>query len=168
MSNTKDITIEEIKFIEAKAQGKSNTASAMVAKPHIKASSAKKAGNRLSTSANVQYVLAKALKKHKLTIDRALATYDEGLKATKTVIIGKGDDAFADQIPDVGLRMSAGDRVLKLHGITDKPKGQTPPSDNSLAPAILEAIQSGDIEELQRVIFKTDQDQPKDKDAAAG
>lgn len=65
---------------------------------------------------NIQEVLAPLLEKHNLTIDRALKPIDDALNAEQT------NEYTGEITPDHRLRLSASDRVLKLHGVTQQGK----------------------------------------------
>lgn len=99
----------------------------------------------------VQSELAKVLKKHNITLKRAIKPIDDALEATKTVVIGKGEESFADTIIDHQTRLRASEMAMKLLQINQpeiRPKEQS-----NLAPELAQALQRGDIDEIQRIIF---------------
>jgi hypothetical protein len=106
----------EAKYIKAKVEGKSNTQAALIATRATSVNSAKTLGHRLSTKVNVQEALQIALDKHGLTADRIIGVVADGMDATKTVIIGKDEDAFADQVPDHGVRLKAAGMAAQFRG----------------------------------------------------
>jgi len=133
----------------------------MIAKPHIKPTSAGNVGMRLSRSVEVRVALENALQKHKLTLDRTAKVIDEALTADKTVIIGKGDDAFADVVPDHGIRLKAADMLHGLMGIkqgaskpTESPDPQTPEQNTAIAKEIRKAMDAGDTVKLNQIILE--------------
>lgn len=152
---------QALKFVEAKTKGLNNSQAALVAKPNLKPSSAGIAGHRMIKSANVQAILNKKLKKHHITIDRVLKPIDDALDANKTVIIGKGDDAFADEVVDHPTRLKASAMGQKLLGL-DQPAGPAEASNQNMAPELAAALKRGDISELQRIIFKEPQIEPEE------
>ena len=102
----------------------------------------------------VKQELAKALQRHNITIDRVLKPIDEALDATKVVITGKGEDAFAEVQPDHTTRMQASDRAVKLMGLDkvhdnpDNVKGViTDPA------TVKKAIEEGNTVTLTQAVF---------------
>ena len=98
--------------------------------------------------------LNKALQRHNITIDRVLKPIDEALDATKVVITGKGEDAFAEVQPDHTTRMQASDRAVKLMGLDkvhdnpDNVKGViTDPA------TVKKAIEEGNTVTLTQAVF---------------
>lgn len=69
--------------------------------------------------------LERAIKKHKLTAERAVERISDGLDAERTVIIGSGDNAFADQVPDHATRLKASNMALELLGLKNNDSGNT-------------------------------------------
>lgn len=106
---------------------------------------------RVVKSKSIQFQLQKALKKHKITIDRAIKPISDGLNATRTVVIGKGEEAMADQVEDHAVRLKASAMSLKLLGI-DKSSDIGQNIGNS-SPELVNALKNGDEIELQRVVF---------------
>lgn len=94
----------EIKYVKAKAEGKSNTEAAMIATGTKSINSAKTLGNRLSTNVNVQAAVAEALKKNGITLDNAIAPIGDAIRSD-----------------ELDMRLKGSDRALKLMGV-----GQTP------------------------------------------
>lgn len=104
---------------------------------------------KLMQSPVIENEMTILLHKHNLTLDRALKPISDALDATKVVILGNKEDAFADVIPDLDMRMRASDRVIRLLG-KDRPQNQQ--MDNT---DIKEALQ-GDMDEVEltRAVFK--------------
>lgn len=50
---------------------------------------------------------------------------NDGLEATKTVILGQGDDAFADNVPDYAIRHKYLETGLRLKGLGRTESGLT-------------------------------------------
>lgn len=155
------MTTKEAKFVEAKLEGKSNTQAALAAVPNISPGYARVAGHRLIAKDNVQEALQKALKKHNITIDRIAQTISDGMDATKTVIIGKAEDAFAEQVPDTSNRLKAADMASNLMGIRQgAPKQpepnnpQTPEQNTAIAKEIRKAMDAGDTVKLNQIILE--------------
>jgi phage terminase small subunit len=152
MSNMLDKT----KFIEAKAEGKNNTEAALQAGSKTPRA-ARQAGYRLNRQPDIQKQLNKSIKRHNITVDLIMTIYAEAAKAEKVVIVGKGDDAFADVTPDHMVRMKAADKFSDLLGINSRLKSQNTMSQNitqQMTPELQAAINSGDEVELQRAVFR--------------
>lgn len=143
--------IKEQRFIQAKVQGKNNQEAGLIAGAKSKYAASKYA-QRLSKNVSVQQRLAKALRKQGITIETAIAPIAPALQADKTVIIGKGEDAFADIIPDHTTRLNASKLALDLLGAKNSQPQvvQTSTINNK---EITEAIQKGDEIELYRLVF---------------
>ena len=138
---------KELKFIESKIKGKSNTQAAIDATGTTDKAVAAVQGHRLANKPEVQSALQKALSKHSITIDRALQPITDALEATK-------QNNFTGEITiDHAVRLAASDRALKLLNTISK-QPETPATiDNK---ELLQAIQDGNIQELQRIVFKQD------------
>lgn len=117
MTQRKPLGKKEITFIKAKVAGKSNTEAAMLATGAKTKDVAKTQGHRLSTNVNVQEALAAAFEAHGITVDAAVAPIGEGLKATRVVIHGNKEEAFAEVEPDHSIRLKASGMALGLMGL---------------------------------------------------
>jgi len=73
--------------------------------------------SRELNKANVQEALQVALAKYNLTPDRIMGVVDDAMGATKTVIIGSGDDAMADEVTDHSIRLKAAGMAAQFMGI---------------------------------------------------
>ena len=102
-------------------------------------------------SKSIQAQLQKALRKHKITIDRAIKPISDGLIAQRTVVVGKGDNAFEVEQIDHGTRLKASAMSLKLLGVDKPPEQPINPLNN--APELAKAMKNGDEVELQRIVF---------------
>lgn len=147
------MSLDKNKFIEAKLEGKNNTEAALSAGAITK-QAAHKAGYRLSKQPDIQKQLNKAIKRHNITVDKLMTVYAEAMMAEKVVIIGKGDDAFADPTPDHITRMKAADKFMDILGIKGQPKHQNIESHNitQQIPADLDEV------ELSRAVFRKSND----------
>lgn len=100
---------------------------------------------RVIRSKAVQSELSKVLKKKGITLSKALQPVIDALLANKM-------DKNGNIQPDHLIRLAASDRAVKLIELT-KPKEA--PKENNLRPELAQALLNGDIEEMQRIIFKT-------------
>lgn len=117
MAQRRPLSPKEVKYIEAKVEGKSNTEAAMIATGAKTKDVAKTQGYRLSTNVNVQEELAKAFKRHGIDIDAATKPIADGLKADKVHIVGNGDQAMAEIVPDHSVRLKAAGMAFNLMGV---------------------------------------------------
>lgn len=93
------------KFIQAKAQGMSNTQAALAANPKLSPKSAGNIGMRLSKQVDVQTALAKAFKKHDVTLESIIKVHSEAMNATRLELI---DGIYHDsELPEHSTRLSA-------------------------------------------------------------
>lgn len=67
--------------------------------------------------ANVQEALQSALEKYDLTPDRIIGVVNDAMDASKTVILGNGEESFADQVPDHPVRLKAAGMAAQFMGI---------------------------------------------------
>jgi len=73
--------------------------------------------------ANVQEALQEALAKHNLTPDRIMGVVDDAMDASKTVILGNGEEAFADVVPDHSIRLKAAGMAAGFMGLNKQEGG---------------------------------------------
>lgn len=124
MTQRRPLKPKEIKFIEGKVAGKSNRQAASEATGASIEVAAVQA-NRMLRDVNVQDELAKAFQRHGITIDAATQPIADGLKATKTVVVGKDEEAFADEVPDHPTRLKASSMAFNLMGLGKNTDGVT-------------------------------------------
>lgn len=119
------LTVTQAKFVKAKVEGLSNTKAAMVATGTSSVNSAKTQGFRLSTNVNVQEAMQIALTKRNLTADRIAVVIDEAMDATKTVMVGVGEEAQPNEVPDHSIRLKAAGMAATYMGVTKTPSEGT-------------------------------------------
>jgi phage terminase small subunit len=119
------LTLREMKYVQAKAKGLSNTQAAMIATGATSENSAKTLGHRLSTNVNVQEAVAAEFEKQGITMERIIAPIDRALDAQRVVIYGSGDDAFADVVDDHNVQLKAASMAAQLMGIGKQEGGVT-------------------------------------------
>lgn len=106
---------KEIKFIKAKAEGKTNIAAAQEATGLTNPNSAAVEANRMLKRANVQDELVKVFKKHGLDLDIAVAPIAKALKARKAVF---NENTKQYEVgDDVDMQLKGSDRLLRLMGV---------------------------------------------------
>jgi len=120
------LTVKEAKLVAAKAKGLKNDEAWDEAGYSQNSSKDTKVVNtsKILSKPHVQEALQQALVKHGITLDQAVAPIGKALTATKVVITGKDEDAFAEVVEDIDLQLKGSDRALKLMGISN-PEGGT-------------------------------------------
>lgn len=74
---------------------------------------------------NVQEALQLALAKKGLTVDKLAGVVVDAMGAEKTVIIGNGEQAMADAIPDHSIRLKAAGMAAGFMGLNKNAEGGT-------------------------------------------
>lgn len=142
--------LDKTKFLEAKAQGKNNTAAALQAGAITK-QAAHKAGYRLNKELGIQNQINKAIKQNGVDIKYLIGIYVEATKAEIT------DRDTGEITPNYNVRMKAADRLFSLSGIEHQLKHENPMSPNTTpldTKDIEAALRAGNIVEAQRLVFK--------------
>lgn len=158
--DTTTLTPKQAIFAKAKASGKTATEAALLAgsKNDI---SARKYATRVSrivaVDQAIQKELRKQLRKHDITPKRILGIISDAMNATKVVVTGKDEDAFAEVQPDHSTRLRAATMASDLLGLRYKPS--TPDQSPTNVPnspnteQIAAALESGDEVGQVRAIF---------------
>lgn len=143
--------IRERVFAEELLKGKSQTEAAKIASPHLTKKSAAMVGSRLAKRQSVQQLIDKALKKHDITILKAIGPIADALQATKIVTSHTEPDY---EIIDHPVRLKASSMALDLLGAKKtKDQPQTPPASLNNE-ELSQALKTNDAVELQRILFK--------------
>lgn len=121
MGQREPLSTKEIRVVRAKVKadlnGQSQQVAAQEAFPNQKPGSAAASMSRELKKVNVQEAVAESLIKHGITLDSALKPIADGLKAEKVHIVGNGDQAMADVVPDHSIRLKASGMALNLMGV---------------------------------------------------
>jgi hypothetical protein len=121
MAQRKPLSPKKAKVVKAKVEaelkGLPQQVAAEAAFPNQTPGAAAVSMSRALKDANVQEALAEAFAKYGIDIDTAVKPIGDALKAERVVIVGKGDDAFADVQPDHAIRLKASGMALNLMGI---------------------------------------------------
>lgn len=137
-------TQKQQKAIEAVITNGGNMSKAMIQAGYSKAAS--KNPQKLTNNPVVQTELQRIMQEMGITKEMALQPLKDALIAEKQ------DFHTGAWMPDHTIRLAASDRLLKLQQIAEaKDTPPTPPAD---AKTLLDAIQNGNVSELQRVVFK--------------
>lgn len=127
MTQRKPLSPKKAKVVKAKVEaelkGQTQQVAAEIAFPNQTPAAAAVSMSRVLKDANVQEELAKAFADHGINIDSAVKPIGEALTADRVVIVGKGDDAFADVQPDHSVRLKASGMALGLMGLGGKQSG---------------------------------------------
>lgn len=121
----KKLTLKQAKFVTEVAKGKSGTQAALAAYDTTSVDVAKNIASETLRKPNVQEALAIAFEKHGITLDRAVKPIADGLEAEKVHIVGNGEQAMAEVVPDHGIRLKASGMALRLMGADSEPTGNT-------------------------------------------
>lgn len=123
------LTPTEAKVVKAKIKAelanRSQNEAAKEVFPNQTPEAAAVSMTRTLKKANVQEALHLALEKHNLTPDRIVGVVNDGMKAERTVILGNGEDAFADVVPDHSIRLKAAGMAANFMGIGKDSGGTT-------------------------------------------
>jgi hypothetical protein len=66
---------------------------------------------------NVKLALELALEEHGITVGSVVGVVADGMKATKIVVHGKDEDAFADEVVDHSIRLKAAGMAANFMGL---------------------------------------------------
>ena len=94
--------------------------------------------------------LIKALRKHGLTATKVIKPIVEALEATRTVVVGSGEEAFADNQPDHATRMRAAQLGIELLGLKNNKEVLDSDEPSKL---FLDALKTNDEIKLQQIVF---------------
>lgn len=103
--------------VEAELADLSQAAAAQKVFPNQTPAAASVSMSRELKKANVQEALQIALANHDLTPDRIVGIVSDAMDAEKTVVIGSGENAFADAVPDHSVRLKAAGMAAQFMGI---------------------------------------------------
>lgn len=105
-SKPRKLTTKQRKFVKAKVEGKTGTQAAIIAYGVDEKTAGVMASQNLG-KLSIQEALNAEYQKQGIDMAALVRPIADGLQAEKTIIIGSGDDAFADQIPDHSIRIAA-------------------------------------------------------------
>ena len=108
----KQLTVKEAKLVKAKVQGKTNReAYHEVYSATAKDSTAAQNTTKILQKPHVKEALDRALVRHGITLDTAIAPIGKGLHAMKQ------NEYTGEITEDIKLQLQASDRALKLMGV---------------------------------------------------
>ncbi len=111
------LTPKQAKFVEGIAKGKNQTQSALEAYDTDSYTTAAVIATENINKPNVKEALEPIFAKHNISLETAIAPIGKALTATKVVIHGNKEDAFAEVVEDLDMQLKGSDRALKLMGI---------------------------------------------------
>lgn len=121
---TRKLTVKEAKLVKAKAQGKTHVeAYKEVYSATAANSTAAQNTTKILQKPNVQEALQREMAKQGITIETIVQPVAEALKADKVHIVGNGDQAMADVVPDHSTRLNAVKIASKWMGADQQPEG---------------------------------------------
>ena len=120
---SKKLTIKQSKFVNeyVKNDGNGKKAAQIAYDVANDATAAVIASENL-TKPNIKAAIEASLVKHGITLDAAVKPIAEALNAERVVIVGNGDQAMAELVPDHNVRLKASGMAIKLMG-ADKEDG---------------------------------------------
>src|SRR3990167_7419265 len=113
MPKTRKLTPKQSEFVDEYARTKNATKSAMIAYDVNNIRTASVVGSENLAKPDVSQAIEKALKRHKITIDKALIPIANGLQATKM------NEYTGELSEDLNIQLKASDRALKLLGVSN-------------------------------------------------
>lgn len=105
-SKPRKLTTKQRKFVKAKASGMTASKAAALAY-NVDERTGSVIGSQNLAKLSIQEAVEAEYKKQGIDMAALIKPIADGLQAEKTIIIGSGDDAFADQIPDHSIRIAA-------------------------------------------------------------
>lgn len=122
---TKKLTPKERKLVEAKAKGKTHIEAANAANylPNGSTNTRQVEVARTLNKPHVKEALDIALRRHDITLDKALAPIAKGLQAKKVVSVE--GDFYQTDVDDLDMQLKASDRALKLMGVHNNSENAT-------------------------------------------
>jgi len=111
------LSATQAKIVKGKVQGKTGRQIGLEVYPNAKPESSSVLVSRELNKVNVQEALQSEFEKQGITIEAIVRPIKDGLTASKTVIIGKEEDAFADEVPDHSIRLKASGMAAQFLGI---------------------------------------------------
>lgn len=110
------LTIKEKKLVKGVAAGKTKRQAARDAGYVGSDEVVSVTASQTLSKPNVKEALELTLVKHGITLDAAVAPIADALKADKVHIVGNGDQAMAEIVPDHSIRLKASGMALNLMG----------------------------------------------------
>jgi len=110
------LTPKQAKFVKGVNEGKTKVAAAMEAYPNATYQTARVIAAENIAKPSIAQALEAAYERQGITVDAIVRPVADGLLAERTVIIGNGDQAFADQVPDHGVRLKAAGMASYVDG----------------------------------------------------
>lgn len=119
------LTTKQLKFVKAKAEGKTGVEAAQIAYGVLDYNTANVMAVENLQKPTIQQALEAEFEKQGITLNAIVKPIKDGLTASKTVIIrdkgATGEDAdnsaFADEVPDHAIRLKASGMAAQLIGI---------------------------------------------------
>ena len=103
----RELTTKQRKFVKAKVAGMTGVAAAQEAYGVTDYNTAGTIAVENMQKPTIQNAINAEYERQGISLAALIKPIADGLKAEKTVIIGKENDAFADQIPDHTTRLAA-------------------------------------------------------------
>lgn len=119
------LTIKEAKLVKATIEGKNQTEAGLAADPNRKPETARVWANETLQKPTVQEAIQIAMAQQGITPEKIVKPIAEGLEAEKVHIVGNGDQAMAEVVPDHGTRIKSAQIAAQWMGMSSKEGGTT-------------------------------------------
>lgn len=117
------LSAKEITLIKALVAGKTKSEAGMLATGSTTPQSGATQAVRMLKSVNVQEALAVEFERQGISLSRAVKPIADALDAEKVHIVGNGEQAMADVVPDHAVRLKASQMALRLMGAEQQQEG---------------------------------------------
>lgn len=122
---TKKLTVKEAKLVKATVEGKNQTEAGLIADPDRKPESARVWANETLQKPTVQEAIQKAMAAQGITPEKIVRPIADGLEAEKVHVVGNGEQAMAEVVPDHGIRIKSAQIAAQWMGMSAKEGGGT-------------------------------------------
>lgn len=111
------LTVKQAKFVKAKVEGKSGTQAYMEAYGTKNKATAAVEASKTLNKPNIQEAFQQAMAAQGITIEKIVKPIADGLEAEKVHIVGNGDQAMAEVVPDHSIRLKASGMAQNILGL---------------------------------------------------
>lgn len=122
-AKSRELTVKEAKLVKGVAQGKPKYKAAIDAGYSPK--SAPAVASETLKKPNVQAALQEEMAKQGITLAKIVRPITDALEAERVHIVGSGDQAMAEVVPDHSIRLKASSMAQSLIGVKAQEGGTT-------------------------------------------
>lgn len=121
----KQLTVKEAKLVKATIEGKNQTEAGLIADSNRSPESARVWASNTLRKATVQEELQKEMARQGISVEKIIKPIADALVADKVHIVGNGDQAMAEVVPDHSIRLKASGMAQTLLGVKADGGGDT-------------------------------------------